>query len=95
MEIRSTEEARRNIEEFARRFLNLQKQKKQIDEDIKALKQEFKEEGVPVNIVVAVINKIKQRKKKSDLEILEEETIKEWLESNKDIDDEIGELIAK
>lgn len=95
MEIRSTEEARRNIENFARRFLNLQKQKKQIDEDIKALKQEFKEEGVPVNIVVAVINKIKQRKKKSDLEILEEETIKEWLESNKDIDDEIGELIAK
>ena len=95
MEIRSTEEARRNIEEFARRFLNLQKQKKQIDEDIKTLKQEFKEEGVPVNIVVAVINKIKQRKKKSDLEILEEETIKEWLESNKDIDDEIGELIAK
>lgn len=95
MEIRSTEEARRNIEDFTRRFLNLQKQKKQIDEDIKALKQEFKEEGVPVNIVVAVINKIKQRKKKSDLEILEEETIKEWLESNKDIDDEIGELIAK
>ena len=95
MEIRSTEEARRNIEDFPRRFLNLQKQKKQIDEDIKALKQEFKEEGVPVNIVVAVINKIKQRKKKSDLEILEEETIKEWLESNKDIDDEIGELIAK
>ena len=95
MEIRSTEEVRRNIEEIARRFLNLQKQKKQIDEDIKALKQEFKEEGVPVNIVVAVINKIKQRKKKSDLEILEEETIKEWLESNKDIDDEIGELIAK
>ena len=95
MEIRSTEEARRNIEDFACRFLNLQKQKKQIDEDIKALKQEFKEEGVPVNIVVAVINKIKQRKKKSDLEILEEETIKEWLESNKDIDDEIGELIAK
>ena len=39
MEIRSTEEARRNIEEFARRFLNLQKQKKQSDEDIKALKQ--------------------------------------------------------
>lgn len=95
MEIRSTEEARRNIENFTRRFLNLQKQKKQIDEDIKALKQEFKEEGVPVNIVVSVINKIKQRKKKSDLEILEEETIKEWLESNKDIDDEIGELIAK
>ena len=95
MEIRSTEEVRRNIEDFACRFLNLQKQKKQIDEDIKALKQEFKEEGVPVNIVVAVINKIKQRKKKSDLEILEEETIKEWLESNKDIDDEIGELIAK
>jgi uncharacterized protein (UPF0335 family) len=95
MEIRTTEEARTNIEEFTKRFLNLQMQKKALDQDIKALKDEFKEEGVPVGIVASAINKIKAQKKKSDSEIFEEDTIKEWLESNADIDNEIGALIAK
>lgn len=95
MEIRTSEEARANIEEFTKRFLNLQMQKKALDADIKALKEEFKEEGVPVGIVSSVINKIKAQKKKSDSEIFEEDTIKEWLESNADIDNDIGALIAK
>lgn len=95
MEIRTTEEARTNIEEFTKRFLTLQMQKKALDQDIKALKEEFKEEGVPVGIVSSVINKIKSEKKKSDSERFEEDTIKEWLESNADIDNEIGALIAK
>lgn len=95
MEIRTSEEARTNIEEFTKRFINLQMQKKAIDQDIKALKEEFKEEGVPVGIVASVINKIKAEKKKSDSERFEEDTIKEWLESNSDIDNDIGALIAK
>ena len=95
MEIRTSEEARTNIEEFTKRFLNLQMQKKAIDQDIKALKDEFKEEGVPVGIVTSVINKIKAEKKKSDSEIFEEDTIKEWLQTNAEIDNEIGALIAK
>lgn len=95
MEIRSTEEARTNIVNFTKRFLDLQKQKKALDEDIKALKEEFKEEGVPVSIVTSVINKIKRDKKKNDSERFEEDTIQEWLESNADIDNDIGELIAK
>ncbi len=95
MEIRTSEEARTNIEEFTKRFLNLQMQKKAIDQDIKALKEEFKEEGVPVGIVTSVINKIKAEKKKSDSEIFEEDTIKEWLQTNAEIDNEIGALIAK
>lgn len=95
MEIRTTEEARQNIEEFTKRYLNLQMQKKALDQDIKALKDEFKEEGVPVGIVASVINKIKSDKKKTDSERFEEDTIKEWLESNADIDNEIGALIAK
>lgn len=95
MEIRTSAEARENIENFSKRYINLLKQKKELDADIKALKEEFKEEGVPVGIVTKVINKIKSDKKKSDSEIFEEDTIKEWLETNKDIDDEIGILIAK
>lgn len=95
MEIRTSEEARTNIENFTKRFLDLQKQKKAIDQDIKALKDEFKEEGVPVSIVTSVINKIKREKKKTDSERFEEDTIQEWLVSNADIDNDIGELIAK
>lgn len=95
MEIRTSEESRQNIEEFTKRYINLLKEKKQIDQDIKALKDEFKEEGVPVGIVTSVFNKIKAEKKKSDSEIFEEETIKEWLQANPDIDNEIGMLIAK
>ena len=95
MEIRTTDEARINIENFSKRYLNLLKQKKDLDADIKELKNEFKEEGVPVQIVVAMINRIKAEKKKSDAVIFEEDTIKEWLASNPDIDDEIGQLNAK
>jgi len=95
MEVRTSQEARQNIEEFTKRFIELQKQKKSLDEDIKALKEEYKEEGVPVAIVAKVINKIKSNKKKSDSEIFEEETIQEWLEANADIDNEIGILVAK
>ena len=95
MEIRTTEEARANIENFTKRLIELMKQKKAIDQDIKALKDEFKEEGVPVGIVSSVLNKIKSKKKKSDSERFEEETIQEWLEANPEIDSSIGELIAK
>lgn len=95
MEIRSTEAAKENIENYAKRYLNLLTEKKGIDEDIKALKSEFKEEGVPVGIVTSVINKIKAQKKKTDSEKFEEDTIQKWLEENHDIDNEIGSLIAK
>ena len=39
MEVRQTEDARKNVEEFATRLLNLQQQKKLIDQDIKAIKE--------------------------------------------------------
>lgn len=86
MEIRTSEEARQNIESFSKRYLELLMQKKALDSDIKALKQEFNEEGVPTGKVASALNKIKAEKKKSDAELFEEETIKEWLESNSDID---------
>ena len=93
-EIKTSEEARQNIENFTKRYLNLEEQKKELQEDIKALKQEFKEEGVPVQIVCSVINHLKKIKKKTDSQKFEEETILEWLMSNPEIDNQIGSLIA-
>lgn len=88
-------ETKQNIENFAKRLLNLEHQKKMIQEDIKALKLEYKEEGVPVGVVTRVINQLKREKKQSEGELHEEIVIKDWLSSNMEIDDEIGSLIAK
>lgn len=92
MDTRTQEEAKNNIEEFARRFLNLQQEKKKIDADIKELKDEYKEEGVAVGSVVKVINKIKADKKRTEGDKFEQESIEEWLRQSKDIDDKIAEL---
>lgn len=88
-------EAKQNIEKYAKRLLNLEQQKKIIQEDIKALKLEFKEEGVPVGVVSRVINQLKREKKQTEGELHEEIVIKDWLSSNTEIDDEIGALVAK
>lgn len=95
MEIRTSEEARTNIENFAERYINLLIEKKTIDEDIKALKQEAAEEGVPAGIVSAVIGSIKSDMKKSDAERFERETIREWLESKTTVVEKLGTLNAK
>jgi len=95
MEIRSTEEARENTETFAKRFVNLLQEKKDIDENIKLLKTEFKEEGVAVGVVVKAINQIKAQKKMSPADQFEIDAVREWLEASTEIDDKIGELIAE
>lgn len=95
MEIRTEQEARENVENFTRELLKLLIQKKSIDEEIKEMKNNYKEDGVPVGVVVKVINKIKTAKKKSDTEKHEEDIIGDWLEQNKDIDESICTLLAK
>jgi uncharacterized protein (UPF0335 family) len=95
MEIRQSAENRENVENYTKRLISLLKQKKTIDQDIKALKDEFKEEGVPVSVVSKVFNTVKKQKKQTEDQIFEEDVIKDWLENNTDIDDGIGELLAK
>ena len=95
MEVRSSEEARQSIENFARAYLELLLKKKELGAEIKDLKDAFKEEGVAVGIVCKALNKIKSEKKKSDSEIFEEEKVKEWLHGNPGIENSISELIAK
>lgn len=95
MEIRTAEEVRENIENFTKEYLKLLLQKKMIDEEIKDIKNNYKEDGVPVSIVCKVINKIKSSKKKTDSEKHEEDIIADWLEANKDIDNDISTLLAK
>lgn len=95
MQIRTADEARENIENFSKEYLKLVMQKKSIDEEIKEMRNNYKEDGVPVGKVTKVLNKIKANKKKSDTEQTEENIIEEWLENNKEIDDMLTSLIAK
>jgi uncharacterized protein (UPF0335 family) len=95
MEIRTEQEARENIENFTKEYLKLLLHKKTIDQEIKDMKDNYKEEGVPVSVVCKVINKIKAAKKKTDSERHEEDIIADWLEANKDIDSSISTLMAK
>lgn len=90
-----TDAVRNNIEAFQERFLNLEKQKKTLNEDIKALKEEFNQEGVPTQVVVRCINNIKRLKRKTDSEVFEEEAIQEWLQSSQGISDSISDVISK
>lgn len=90
-----TDTVRNNIEAFQERFLNLEKQKKTLNEDIKQLKEEFNQEGVPTQVVVRCINNIKRLKRKTDSEVFEEEAIQEWLQSSQGISDSISDVISK
>jgi uncharacterized protein (UPF0335 family) len=95
MEIRTTEEARKNVLEFSNRWLRLQLDKKVIDVDIKALKEEFKENGVPVSIVQSSLNVMKADKKRTEAELFEREKIREWLDVDTAICDQVTEWGAK
>ena len=95
MEIRSEQEARENVENFTKELLKLLLHKKTIDQEIKDIKDNYKEDGVPVNVVCKAINAIKNAKKKTDSQKHEEDIIQDWLEQNKAIDDSIITLMAK
>lgn len=95
MQTITQEEIKKNIEAFVLRFLELQQQKKNLDDDVKELKQEFKEEGVPVSVVVGVINDIKKAMKKNDSEIHERDTITAWLNQNSDVVQKLEQLNEK
>lgn len=85
---------RNNIEAFAERYLELERQKELLKEDTKALREEFNQEGVPTQVVIRCINEIKKLKKKTESELSEEEAIQEWLLSNEGISSSISALIS-
>jgi uncharacterized protein (UPF0335 family) len=94
MEIRTTEEIKGKITDYAKALLDCQLRKKEIDQEIKDLKEEFKEEGIAVGKVTAVLNKIKAQMKKSETDRVEEDMIADILESNEDISNTMAMIIA-
>lgn len=80
---------------FAERYINLQLQKKNLNEDIKNLKKEFEEQGLPTRQVIKAIDRIKKELKDgSEIEV-EISTFREMLFSKQSIQDGLMELNAK
>lgn len=80
---------------FAERYLRLQLQKKAVGEDIKELKREFEEQGLPTRQVIKALDRI--RKELKDGAEAEEEilTFKDMLFKQTNIQNQITELDAK
>lgn len=80
---------------FAERYLRLQLQKKAVGEDIKELKREFEEQGLPTRQVIKALDRI--RKELRDGAEVEEEilTFKDMLFKQTNIQNQITELDAK
>lgn len=80
---------------FAERYLRLQLQKKAVGEDIKELKREFEEQGLPTRQVIKALDRI--RKELKDGAEVEEEilTFKDMLFKQTNIQNQITELDAK
>ena len=80
---------------FAERYLRLQLQKKAVGEDIKELKREFEEQGLPTRQVIKALDRI--RKELKDGAEVEEEilTFKDMLFKQTNIQNQITELDTK
>lgn len=81
--------------EFSNRYLNLLEQKRALDLDIKALKQEYDEQGLATKVVIKAINSLKKEKKETISQQDELAMFKEWLSANKEVDDKICSLATK
>ena len=82
------------VNQFGERYLNLVLAKRVVDQDIKALKQEFNEQGIPTKLVVKAINNIKKDKKVSQSEKFEMEKFEDWLRENQKIDNALTEITS-
>lgn len=83
------------LKDFALRYINLMLQIKKIKQDIKALRQEFGEQGLDTAVVIRAIKQIQQEKKREMNEITNQELMVSFLSKDKEFDDALTELMAK
>ena len=91
--INKDEEETKLTLEYARRMIALEKEIKEIKDDMKAIKDEYKDEGVSVQKVNKAIKNIKMAMKLNDLDATEIEMIQTVLSADPDIHTEIAQLV--
>lgn len=89
------EETKKLALEFCRRYLNLEINKKQISLDVKALKNEFAEQGLNCSMILRALKKIMRDAKMSESEKSDIEVLENLLVSDKDVTDGIASVQAK
>lgn len=80
------------MEQFISDLVNLEVEKTSINEKIKELKADYKEEGLPVGLIVKCFNKIKKSKKMTDSERFEEDAIETLLSESQVVDEALLKL---
>lgn len=83
------------INDFINRYANLQLEKKRILADVKELKKEFDEQGLPTGQVIKAFNAMSKELRDGQDAITELEIFKDFLYQNKIVHDIITQLIAK
>ena len=91
----ANDEVRDMVIEFVKRYIRLQLEIKKIKEDIKALKKEFSEQGIPMKICTTAYSMVRKELKDNEGYYEEVAVYKEWMFSSKDVTDLITELDAK
>jgi len=80
---------------FAERYIRLQLQKKSLGEDVKELKKEFEEQGLPTKQVIKAIDRIRKELKEGSESEIEINTFKDMLCDKAVIQNGLTELDAK
>lgn len=80
---------------FAERYIRLQLQKKSLGEDVKELKKEFEEQGLPTKQVIKAIDRIRKELKEGSESEIEINTFKDMLYDKTIIQNGLTELDAK
>jgi hypothetical protein len=81
--------------DFGNRYLNLMLQRKQLSKDVRVLRAEFEEQGLPTADVIKALNKIRTDKRAGDEKLEQIERFSEWLRGNQTVVDSLTELDAK
>lgn len=81
------------IKQFVQRYINILNEKKKINEDIKALKQEFIEQGIAVGTVIKAFNECSKYAKMSYSQSSEIEGIRSIIENDPKIMEQITDYL--
>ena len=93
VEERNLDDVKKLTQEFAGRFINLQKEKKALDANVKELKEEYKMNGVDVSKAVKAINNIKKKLKQSALDAEDERIIEGYIVDSDELNLAINDLV--
>lgn len=87
-----TPESKQYLQEFIVRYINLLKKQKDIKNDIKSIKKEYNELGLPTRLALKAYKRMTSEKKSDSYEEASVDMFKDVLLSSKDVQDAFTEL---